>query len=1265
MTLRHALLLAALSLALPARAADAEAPDAAAVATLEQVTLPALSARQAGAEARAEAARGYFEGAAPLERAWPDLAGQPLGDAAVLDGLGAALRTRQAERAKERIALLPEALDDDHRARLAAERTAALDAEDAADALTARLLGGLTVGVAAAPGLADPQLAERLTALQAARTAATAGLDPTAEGWADAARRAADIAADEGRLRQLQVAAWRAMTVPGDDTLARLVRADIALVDLLLAAPDSRLPSADETEALARVVDRLQRTLPLLDAALATTARARVEQADRSALQDEAARLKQESATLEGQLQGDGDDAGDASVEELKSTAAAARRAQEQAAARVAALEAEGPGTESAELHALRLEVARLRRGRAELRAGLAGRRLARAERLAELGLEGTDVTEADVEAAREDAEAARAAAEAAESAAFAESTLAQQISDMTAERVRLIEARKARAEEAEGEIESLEETLGKVRTDRAEAEALPPLAREREAKLAAAYGAAADLVRQAQKAVATRAASAEDVVADDDATLAGFPQPGADLVEMAPAELVARWTAVNQELAAEAVERSLDARREIEAGLVVLDDAREVRRALRPSAGPDQRAKDADLFLPELTTEVGNVPVRAEVWWWRLRQGRGGLLDRLGSLVTRSIEGLLLLVIWAVARRRTDQWLAVALEASAQRSPSTNRVPTALAALVETGDVRLLQQPLVAALVIGLDVLAAWFGAGLFWEPLRPLSVALYVLLAVQLVRLGPRLVHLALGTPGDPRPCLRRVPVDTEALAARTVRLLLGWTVALRLVDWMAETILMTDRISDLVRTAGTIVLVGLVLWCLARWAPIIRRAIAAGEQNRLTSLLVRESNNSIVQVAQAVLGLVLLAERLVARLLGRIIEQRAGLAWVAAAVARQRLKEAQGAPANPLDPARVAEIRRALHTQPMHPEELEVLEAAHAAWREGDARGLVALTGERGTGKSRLLDALEARLPDDLEVVRLRPDEHVTDADAALAWLARSIGCVPDPWPDNTTERAEALIRELNEQPRQIVLIDDAHMLFLRAVGGFRALRRLLGVLHATADTHLWVCAFHAPAWGFLEGVAESVNLGVFRQRVPIAPLSPDALATWLEARTVETGLTLDYGELSGESILGAEPQRAAERARQAFWRLLAEEARGNPRVAGGYWLTALRAGPDAETAAVGLFETPQQTDVESLGARELFVLTALAIHDGLTIDNLVEVLNLPAGVCRAVARQLEARGMLSGDIRAEQYRIQPAWSPAVHRVLRTRQFLHGGA
>ncbi len=1232
------------------------------MATLEQETLPALDARASAAAARVAAAKAYFAGEAALERAWPDLAAQPLGDAAVLDGLRGAVQVRQAARATERIAPLPAGLPDADRARLSAARDAALDAEDAADALAGRLLAGLAAGRALAPALAEPALTARLKELQEARTAATAGLEAGADGWAEAARRAADIAADEGRLRQFQGAAWRAMTVPGDTTLVTRVTDDLALLDLLLAAPDSRLPTPEEVAALDRVVDRLQRALPLLPEETAVATRARVERAEQSTLRDTAARLKVENAELEARLQKDEVEGVDGTVEALQVVAASARRAQEQAAARVSALEAEAQGAESAELRSLRLEVARLRRARAELNAALAGKKLARAERLAELGLDGKDVTEADVEAAREDAEAARAAAEAAETAAYAEALLTQQISEMTTERVRLIEARKARAEAAEQTLQGLEEALGKVRTDRAAAEALPPRAPEREHKLATAYGEAADLVRLAQAEVVDRAARAAEVVKDDDAVLERFPAPDADLRGPAPAELAARWRKVHGEVQAEAIERSLAARRDIEAALIILDDARALRRTLRPEAGPDQRAVDADHFLDELTTEVTNVPVRAEVWWWRARQGRGGLLDRLGALVTRSFEGLVLLVVWAVARRRTDEWVIIGLEASAQRT--RGRVPTALASLVETGDVRALHVPLVAVLVAGLDVLAAWAGAGLFWEALRPLSFALTVLAAVQLVRFAPNLVHLALGTPGEPRPCLRRVAPETEALAVRTTRLLVGWAVALRLADWVAEVVLMTDRISDLVRTAGLVVMVGLVLWSLARWAPVIRAAVASGEQNRLTSMLVRESDSTPVRIGQALLGLVLLVERFVAHVLGQVVERRAGLAWVAAAVARHRLKETEGQTTSPLAPDKLARIRDALHTEPMHPAELDTLSAACAAWRGAEARGLVALTGERGAGKTRLLTAFVEALPDDLPVVRLRPDEHMIDADAALAWLARSTGAVPTPWPKDTTERAEALIRELNAQPRRVVIIDDAHMLFLRAVGGFRALRRLLGVLHATSDSHLWVCAFHAPAWGFLEGVAESVNLGVFRQRLPIAPMTPEGLATWLEARTDAVGLALDYGELAGESLLGAEPHRAAERARQAFWRLLAEEARGNPRVAAGFWLTALRAGKDEDTIQVGLFQSPLPADIEALGPRDLFVLTALAIHDGLTIDNLVEVLNMPAAVCRSVCRQLDARGVLVGDVRADHYRIQTAWSPAVHRVLRTRQFLHGG-
>ena len=1230
-------------------------PEAAAAAgVLAQETLPALGSREAAAQARVAAAESWFSGTGRLPEAWPSLARLPLEDRAVLDGRIDAIEAAMAARAAERVAPPPAELDAEGRETLRLAKAAALDAEDRAAGLDLRLLTALRAGINRAPGLAEPALGERLAALQAARGAATAGRTPASADWSTATAEAARIGAAEAALAAYRDAARRAHGVAGDPTLDALVTADLAALTA---------GSADT----AAIVDRLGRALPLLQPARATGVRAALDAVEAAGLRTDIAAMQASASEQEAALQAVAREPLPAALEVYQQAVAEAERAQRAATAEAARLEPLA-GDDPTTLPALRLQAARLRRGQREVQAELARRRFARAERIAELGLQGADVTEAEVEAARDAATKARqAAANAAATAADAEARYVGQISDMSDTVLGLLEDRKARSEAAQATLDDLETRSLAAHTAHTDAAALPPLAKERTRKLGLAYGLAAGLVREGQAALMARSAARRAVAAADAEALGRFPAPDAAARERFDPAEVERWDAAYQALEDELTLRDRTARAEVASALRLLDELRESRRLMRPDATAAELELDADHFFSELRAELGNVPVRAKVWWWTAQKARGGGgLPDVGALLVGSAEVLVVLVGWFVARRRLGDWARLALEALGQRLPEAVAATGSLRlqGLMVPGDARLAHAPLVAVLQRLLDILAAWLAATLLAESMPVVSIPLLLVAVWQGWKLAPDLMALLLGETGDQRPSLRRVAPDTRARSMASASLMVGTVLALRTADWLATSVLMTDRIADLVRTMGLIVGTVAAFVVLVRWAPSIRALLHEGEQNRITEVLVRPSGSVFVQGAQAALGLVLLLERLIAQLVSQLIESRAGLAWLGAALARQRLKEANGAPAKPLHPDALARVLASFEQEPGDAAELADVMEGLEGWRAGREHGMVAVVSDRGSGKTRLFSLIEAAAPEGLPVVRLEPGAHVTDADAALAWLAAGLGCTPESWPEGTTERAELLIRTLNELPPRIVLIDESHKLFIRAVGGFRALRRLLELLHATSRRHLWICAFHGPSWHFLEGVAESVNLAVFRRRVQLRPLGPDALASWLEARTLAAGVTLSYADLVGDSVLRSDPVKVEERARASFWRLLADEAQGNPRVARGYWLTALRAGEGPDDARVGLFRSPQSTELADLSAQELFVLTAIVIHDGLSIGHLTEVLNLPGGACRAVGRRLEARGLLEVSSQGNRYTVSPNWGPTVQRVLRSKQFLHGG-
>ena len=254
------MLLGLLLTALPGRA---EPPtDEVRAGLVEQVDLPALSARGEAAEARLAAATAAFQGEESLERAFPHLAPPaPMPDLLWVAGQLARLDAAGADRAAERVA----PLDDD---RLETAREAALTAEDAADALERRYLLSLRALLEDHPRLSP----EHLDPLYADLAQARAGLDEE-DGLAVAAL-------DEERLflDELLASARVAAAVPSahlgtERDLGRLQDPETAAAaaERLLIARDLGADGVDEPLAawLAEAEVERPEGLEAVDAALA------------------------------------------------------------------------------------------------------------------------------------------------------------------------------------------------------------------------------------------------------------------------------------------------------------------------------------------------------------------------------------------------------------------------------------------------------------------------------------------------------------------------------------------------------------------------------------------------------------------------------------------------------------------------------------------------------------------------------------------------------------------------------------------------------------------------------------------------------------------------------------------------------------------------------------------------------------------------------------------------------------------------------------
>ena len=1250
--------------------AGSPSPEAAeAHARLRQNLLPALTARRDAATSLSSAMDQWFAGTLPLpSAALPDTAGLSLLDPAIAWGAIRALDVQAEARAAERVAPLPAHLAPADIQRLRTQRAATLDAEDAAAAKVRRFWLGLLAGTETAPGLRADALAHQHLRLQErAPTPATIN----AEGLADDAAAAALARGQaQAALHNLQAAAVRAATVPGDATLDRLVAADHTAVSTWLSAtPDPSIPPPAEIHDAA---DRLQRASPLSSVPAAPT----LEQWETRQLEQTLHRLDAERVSLEARLADASADPGSSvevaerQVEQARLHASDVLTAQLQLGETLSQTRIPDPGLTVRDAFALQAAASRVQL--ANLRVQLAERTLEQA-RVTEAAGTAAVTTDDDVAQARAEAEAAQAEAERAaeQDALEADTQLRQQIAAYSNRRAELLSERQSREQAAEDQRTEQTRAITEQRTNMAAALSLGQLDRERQGRLDEVYLQSRSIVATLRGQITAMRSQSLKLVGQREAELEALPSTRSTLPNGMDSVLVSRWQEELSRLR-EALDHDIStAGRDTGLAMDLLGEAKDFRRSAREHASGEARARVQSTFFAELGHEVHEIPgILSALALDAARLVRflpTMLLDLglVGRFFRGSFELVMVLLLWGFTRERTGGWLRSVLGTLRAVRPGdaglAARLHDWVGARGEAGDWAGLEGIAFPVLLALSDCLTGFIAVALVPSSWSVVQLLVFLWLARSVWKLGTGLVPMLFPAGVEDRPGLRRVSEPGRARLLRSVQIVIGWAILGAFAERFTLDILDADRLHDLVSWVGALVGWVLGIGLLHTWAPELRQALNDAHSDPVSRFVSQQSDSVLLRAPLAGLCIAVFAVRLLSGTVQNLVEQRSGLGWIRTAMARQSLKTTDDAPTQRL-PAEVrAQLSRFDPAVVSTDDEAAQLTQSFAAWRTEGRRGMVAITGQRGAGKSRLL----RRIPEligpgagGLSVHTIRLNRDIFDADEALRWLVQTLTHDPTATITNPDDAA----RQLSALPPAVYVVDDLHRCFLRAVGGFRGLRQILTAMHAASSQHFWVCAFHGDNWSYLEGVGNAVNLGVFRKRILMRPMTAAELRDWLEAHTEAAGLRPTYDDLATEGWISTDPERTRERARSAYFRLLAEATRGNPVVALSTWCRSLRVGPEPGTVAVVLFDQPNDQHIAEGGEHALFVLAALVVHDGLDVQDLVRVLNLHEATCRATCRRLEGLGILESDDADEHFDIALAWAPVVYRHLRQKHLLH---
>lgn len=324
----------------------------------------------------------------------------------------------------------------------------------------------------------------------------------------------------------------------------------------------------------------------------------------------------------------------------------------------------------------------------------------------------------------------------------------------------------------------------------------------------------------------------------------------------------------------------------------------------------------------------------------------------------------------------------------------------------------------------------------------------------------------------------------------------------------------------------------------------------------------------------------------------------------------------------------------------------DEMAALVEARMLWEQGRPVA-VAVVGERGSGKTSLINCALERPFAGLPVIRGELSERLTDPAAVRNFLADLLG-VP-----------ESSLVEAVGSVRQVVVLEECERFVLRRVGGFDGVREFQRLIAASSGATLWVAVMNRNAFRLLDA---AVDLGSsFSHRIDVATARPAALRDAILVRHNLSGLRLRFEPPPvAAGRLGA-LRRAiggGETPEQAFFQALARESAGLFRTAFQLWLAQIGGVQGGTVVMKPVRRPPIDEVIEELDQFDVFTLAAVMQHGSLTPDEHAAIFQSPLAASRAQLDDLLARELIEQDPDRPGFRVRPSALRVAREALHRR-------
>lgn len=307
----------------------------------------------------------------------------------------------------------------------------------------------------------------------------------------------------------------------------------------------------------------------------------------------------------------------------------------------------------------------------------------------------------------------------------------------------------------------------------------------------------------------------------------------------------------------------------------------------------------------------------------------------------------------------------------------------------------------------------------------------------------------------------------------------------------------------------------------------------------------------------------------------------------------------------------------------------DETELLEQAKSRWQQG-LHSSVAIIGEPGSGKTSFINAMEGTVLKECRVYR----ENFSQTCTSSKDLAQALSPLFGKKELKSFAELEARISKL--PAKSVIILEDAHNLFLREVGGFEAVRKLMLLIAKTSHQIFWIFSIREFAWRYLDHALDiSSNFPVV---INTENLTREELEQVILARNKVSGFALKF--LPGDVLKQRRKYRKASAeqkallAQHAYFNALQNVTDGNILSAIFYWLKSIHRVGEDELIIKPVSELRLHF-LQSLHIDKLLTMAMIIQHGTLTSEEHARIFRYDREQSQALLTQLANVNLLTRD------------------------------